>query len=133
MALAAAACSSSSGSVSQAGSDTVVIQMRDNHFEPSRITVKRGEAVHFRFINRGGLPHEAFFGSKKAQAAHEDGMRMSRKDDHGGHMSMAEAVTVKPGKTGDLRYTFEKQGETLIGCHEPGHYASGMVVRVTVK
>ncbi len=48
---------------------------------------------------------------------------------HGGD---SNAITVKPGKTGSLTYTFDKAGETIIGCHENGHYDAGMKIAVTV-
>ncbi len=41
-------------------------------------------------------------------------------------MSDANAVEVGPGETKELTWTFTTAGTTLYGCHEPGHYASGM-------
>ena len=43
-----------------------------------------------------------------------------------------DAVTVDPGETGDLTRRFDEPAEVMIGCHEPGHYESGMVATVTV-
>lgn len=34
--------------------------------------------------------------------------------------------------TETLEYTFERAGEILAGCHEPGHYEAGMVTSMTV-
>jgi uncharacterized cupredoxin-like copper-binding protein len=47
----------------------------------------------------------------------------------GGDMN---AITVEPGKAGQLTHTFDKTGTVEIGCHEPGHYAAGMKIAVTV-
>ncbi len=44
----------------------------------------------------------------------------------------ARHITVPPGKTRELTYTFEAHGETLAGCHEAGHYLGGMKAAVTV-
>ena len=44
----------------------------------------------------------------------------------------AEALTVQPGKTGRLTHTFDWPGTFEIRCHQPGHYATGMKVAVTV-
>ena len=42
-------------------------------------------------------------------------------------------ITIEPGKTGDLTHAFDQPGAFEIGCHEPGHYDSGMKVAVTVS
>lgn len=39
---------------------------------------------------------------------------------------------MEPGKSGELRHTFDDAGPLVIGCHEPGHYAVGMRVTLTV-
>jgi uncharacterized cupredoxin-like copper-binding protein len=44
-----------------------------------------------------------------------------------------EGITVQPGKTGRLTHTFDQPGTLEIGCHEPGHYAAGMKVKITVS
>jgi uncharacterized cupredoxin-like copper-binding protein len=45
----------------------------------------------------------------------------------------ANAITLQPGETKTLEYTFEEAGELLAGCHEPGHYDAGMVATITVE
>ena len=42
------------------------------------------------------------------------------------------AMVVEPGKSGDLVVTFDEAGQTVIGCHEPGHWDAGMRVDVTI-
>jgi uncharacterized cupredoxin-like copper-binding protein len=53
-------------------------------------------------------------------------------DHHGGmsHDGSGNAVTVEPGKSADLTYTFSDDAAVVIGCHEPGHWASGMKATV---
>lgn len=41
-----------------------------------------------------------------------------------------DGITVKPGKTAELTRTFATAGTIEVGCHEPGHYASGMKIKV---
>ena len=133
--LALAACANTNETAAPGTDRTVVIQMRDNHFEPDRVDVVRGETISFRFTNVGRARHDAFIGDADAQMEHEEEARMADDEEGhgGGHEPAENAITVEPGKTGRLTYTFDVRGETLIGCHEPGHYDSGMVVKVTVE
>ncbi len=107
------------------------IEMRDVKYVPASIDVTSGEAVEIRFHNAGKVPHDAFIGDAKAQAGHESMMNDEHMQ-HGG--SAGNAVSVEPGKTESLRYTFNKDDDgLLIGCHEPGHYAAGMKLTVNVS
>lgn len=102
--------------------------MRDVAYEPATVSVKAGETVKFVFRNVGEAVHDAFIGDEAAQAEHEQEMR----DDGGGHHGDDDhAVTVKPGKTGSLTYTFKGGESLLIGCHQPGHYQAGMKMSFT--
>lgn len=110
---------------------TIVITMRDNHFEPDEIEIDEGETIALRFTNRGSQRHDAFIGDEAAQEAHE---REASSGGHAGHgAEEASAVTVEPGSSETLVYTFTGEDDLLIGCHEPGHYESGMVARVLVS
>ena len=128
----AMSCASPETTDAEAEGRTVVVYMRDNHFEPNELQVESDETINFRFVNTGKVRHDAFIGDEEAQAEHERAARQS--GEHGGHTADAtDAVLVDPGKTGSLTYTFEEKGETLIGCHEPGHYEAGMVATVDVE
>jgi uncharacterized cupredoxin-like copper-binding protein len=76
------------------------------------------------------VAHEAFVGDEAAQDMHEGDMS---NDAMGGHGTEMAAVRVQPGKSGSLTYTFDKPGDVLIGCHQPGHYAAGMKVMVNMS
>ncbi|MEX2538538.1 MAG: plastocyanin/azurin family copper-binding protein [Actinomycetota bacterium] len=128
-----AACSQAGETEGQLAEGETRIAMRDSLFTPNELTVRRGDEITFRFVNEGKLRHDAFIGDQDAQGIHEDEMRMADDEGHGGHgADEADAITVEPGGSGTLRYRFADRGETLIGCHEPGHYAAGMIVKVTV-
>ena len=124
-----AACGSDDGSAgAAAGADrTINVEMRDIAFSPTSVDVRVGETVRFNFKNTGQLTHDAFIGDATAQEAHEKAMR----DGHD-HAKAANAVSVKAGKSASLTHTFDRAGQVLIGCHEPGHYIGGMKVTVNV-
>lgn len=107
---------------------TIDVEMRDIAFSPTSVDVRAGETVRFNFKNTGQVTHDAFIGDPSAQDAHEKEMR----EGHGDHGKEANAVSVKPGKSASLTQTFDKAGQFLIGCHEPGHYTGGMKITVNV-
>ena len=110
---------------------TVTIEMSAVRYKPTTITVKTGEKVTFRFRNTSNLVHEALIADEKAQAAHEAMMKAMPGMKHGGHGE--PYVSVAPGKTGTITTTFTKAGRLVIGCHQPGHYASGMRALLVVE
>jgi len=127
-----AACGSDDGSTGAGGASnadrTIDVEMRDIAFSPTSVDVRAGETVRFNFKNTGQVTHDAFIGDGPSQDAHEKEMR----EGHGEHGKEANAVSVKPGKSASLTHTFDKTGQFLIGCHEPGHYTGGMKITVNV-
>ncbi|GAC1364091.1 MAG: hypothetical protein NVSMB32_06290 [Actinomycetota bacterium] len=108
---------------------TVDVVMKDLSFTPDHLSVRRGDVVTLRFSNSGAVLHEAVIGDEATQGQAETAMH------EGGHPGMhsMNAVQVKPGEKGQLTFTFDKPGEVVIGCHQPGHYGAGMRVTVTVS
>jgi uncharacterized cupredoxin-like copper-binding protein len=99
-------------------------------FDPSRIVVTRGETVKFVVTNAGKLAHEFVIGDAAEQAEHEKEMEAKPK------MSMEHDVNVislPPGQTRDLVWTFTRDGTVEYACHIPGHFAAGMVGKIIVK
>ena len=100
-------------------------------FEPASIEVKANETVTLRIVNGGSIIHEFFLGDAKAQDSHNEEM-----EDMGSMpMDMADtpnSVTVDPGATEELTWTFPDKGTVQFGCHQPGHYGGGMKGTVTV-
>jgi uncharacterized cupredoxin-like copper-binding protein len=132
VALFATACGGGHGDrASSAPARTVDINMEDITFQPATFSAQRGERVRFVFHNQGKVPHDAFIGDPAAQADHEREMRQGSAGGHSMHGD-SDAITVDPGKTGSLTHTFDHTGTIEIGCHQPGHYAAGMKVAVTV-
>ncbi len=107
----------------------IEVEMRDIAFSPTSIDVEAGDTVRFVFTNTGKLTHEAYIGDAAAQEDHADEMASMGGMDHGGD----DVLTVEPGKTGELTYTFDDAGTVQIGCHEPSHFEAGMVMDVAVS
>ena len=116
------------------GERTIEIDMVDIAYEPESIEVDQAETVRFVFTNAGKVAHDAFIGDADAQAEHEAEMREAMDDEHGGgdDGDTDDAITVEPGDTGELTYTFDETGTLEIGCHEEGHYEAGMKITVEV-
>jgi uncharacterized cupredoxin-like copper-binding protein len=146
-----AGASLNTGGDSSAGTEedprTVEVAMVDNAFEPTQVEVEAGETVRFVFRNEGAVVHDAVIGDEAAQADHEAEMRAAEETatsgsegemgdmGHGatsGEGDEEAAITVEPGREGEITHTFDTAGELLIGCHEPGHYEAGMKVAVDV-
>ncbi len=130
MLLAACAPSGGGASPSDQGLRTVQVQMTDElRFEPAELSVQAGETVRFEVTNDGQIVHEFLIGDEAAQDEFEmqmsDGSAMPHATDAG--------VSVEPGGTETFEYTFGEAGQLLAGCHEPGHYAGGMVATITVE
>lgn len=126
-----AACSSDDpGSAAPASPDRVIVQMSDNSYTPSSFDVKKGETVTFEFVNDGQATHEAFIGDREAQDDHA--ADMANGEDHSMHMGAGVVVKVEPGESETITRTFDTAGQVLIGCHQPGHWQSGMKATVNV-
>jgi uncharacterized cupredoxin-like copper-binding protein len=97
-------------------------------YDPEEFRVTVGQTVRFVVHNAGQIVHEFYIGDEDDQQHHEEEMRGQgmQHDDPSG-------VSVEPGGTETLEYTFSAPGELLAGCHEPGHYAGGMVAAITVE
>ena len=147
VAAVATACGSGSHSVASSADRTVDVVMVDNAFEPTAVEVRAGETVTFSFRNTGAVTHEATIGDQAVQDAHhdemsgsgsvapaseDDGHGESGDDGHGGGTAV-RSVTVEPGQQGQVTQTFDEAGTVLIGCHEPGHWESGMKATISVS
>ena len=112
------------------------VDMVDIAFEPDTLEVEQGATVRFEFTNTGETPHDAFIGDASAQQDHEREMRETEDADNGmdgmGTEDEGDGITLEPGESGELTYTFDQAGAIEIGCHQPGHYDAGMKVDVTV-
>lgn len=123
-----AAASSPSAASPSAGAQTIEVKLTDAlRMEPAEMTVKAGQPVTFRITNTGAIDHELYLGDEAVQAEQEEIMQS-------GEMAhdTPEGISLKPGETKELTYTFDEAGQTLAGCHFAGHYTGGMKATITV-
>ena len=129
--VAAASGLDTGGHGAPADADARIIRVRMTdalRFDPETLTVARGETVRFELTNAGAAVHEFLIGDETAQAAFEEEMADGEMDHE------AAGVSVGPGETESFTYTFDDaHDELLAGCHEPGHYAGGMVATIIVE
>ena len=100
-------------------------------FDPSSVTVSKGETIEFVVSNPGTVGHEFVIGDEAFQATHEGEMAGME-----GDMLPADeayAISLAPGETQSIAWTFSGDGVVKYGCHVPGHYDAGMVGTVTVE
>lgn len=116
------------GEISQV-TRTIALSATDIKFAPLQIVVAVGETVKFEIANSGKLDHEFLLGSAEEQVEHDREMAAMP----GMKMTHINGVSVAPGKTGTLIWTFTKAGTLQYACHVPGHYAAGMVGQLTIK
>ncbi len=105
---------------------TVTVTALDNmRFAPAGVSVKPGQTVRFIIRNGGKITHEFVIGDRAEQREHEAEMRANP------NMKMdrdPNGVTIEPGKTQELIWQFPKHAGTVeYACHEPGHFAAGMI------
>lgn len=111
-------------------SRTIRIDMSDDmRFTPSVLDVKRGETVRLNIVNKGQVLHELVLGTAAELQAHAEAMRRAPGMEH----DEPQMVHVKPGKKGDLVWTFTEAGEFDFACLLPGHFEAGMVGKVVVR
>jgi uncharacterized cupredoxin-like copper-binding protein len=114
----------------------VRVVMNDRfRYQPASIMVRAGHRVTFAVHNAGKLPHEFILGDRAAQLDHEHQMQAAAPATGHTHMhdmaamgtaSLSGALTVPPGETRRLTWTFDEPGIVLYGCHVLGHWAAGM-------
>lgn len=113
-----------------ASADRVVEIIASDDFDPAAIEVSAGETVMFRVMNSGAIPHDFTLGDEATRQSHAE-----EKEEMAG-MSMPDepnAIVLAPGETRELTWRFTEPGDLLIGCHQSGHYAAGMMAQVNVQ
>lgn len=110
---------------------TIAVTLTDlMRIEPMAMEVRAGVPTTFIVTNAGKIVHEFTLGDADTQAEHEQemiemgGMGMTS-DEH-------NAISVAPGETKELVFTFEMRGMSFAGCHVMGHYPAGMKATISV-
>ena len=108
---------------------TIAMTMTDNmRFTPDKLEVKQGETVKLVIKNSGKVMHEFVLGTKKDLDEHAALMMKFPTMEH----DEPYMAHVGPGKTGQIVWNFNKAGTFDFACLISGHYAAGMVGKVTV-
>lgn len=118
----------------------VPVEMTDFAFAPRDLVLRPGEVVTLVLKNKGAVPHELMVGRGAIQ--HSGGYAedllggvelrtsglMKPDHTHGGSV-----ILVDKGMTAQVTFTVPaRPGVYEMGCFEPGHYAAGMLGRLTV-
>ncbi len=122
------AAAAPSASSPPAAAQTIEVKLTDAlRMEPAAMTVKAGQPVTFKLTNTGAIDHEFYLGDEAAQAQEEQKMLSGEMV-----MDTPEGISLKPGETKELTYTFTEAGQTIAGCHVAGHYGGGMKATITI-
>lgn len=112
---------------------TVKISMRDEgkrmFYEPSRITVKKGEQIRFVFYNDGIENHEFVLATVSENRKHATNMKKNPHMEH----DDPNAITLAPFNSGEILWRFTEAGTFEYACLIPGHFEAGMHGKVVVK
>jgi uncharacterized cupredoxin-like copper-binding protein len=108
---------------------TVQFVMTDAmRFMPDHLTVKQGETLRLVIKNQGQQLHEFVLGTKKELNEHAALMVKFPTMEH----DEPYMAHVPAGQTGEMVWTFNRAGDFDFACLIAGHYAAGMVGKVTV-
>jgi uncharacterized cupredoxin-like copper-binding protein len=91
-------------------------------FEPSTISVRQGETVRLKFVNRGEQDHEFVMDEEKTVLEHKKVMAKFPEMEH----DDPNAVRLAAGERGEIVWTFTNSGDFTFACLIPGHYEAGM-------
>lgn len=109
---------------------TLELAMSDSmRFTPANVIVKAGETIKFVLNNTGQVKHEFVLGTDKELKDHYQQMLKFPEMEH----DEPNMVTVAPGKTGVVIWTFTQAGTVDFACLLPGHYGAGMKGSVAVS
>ena len=108
---------------------TIEIALSEMAYEPSTITVKRGEQIRFVLRNVGKEDHEFLLATTKENLAHAEVMKKHPHMEH----DDPNGVRLAPNKTAEIVWKFTKPGTFEFSCLIPDHRDYGMVGHLTVK
>lgn len=105
---------------------TIEVSMRETDdggmiYEPSAFSFNQGETIQFNVTNKGELEHEFVIDTVEGNQKHKKAMaKMAMEHDD------PNSLSLDPGKSGKVIWTFANAGTFEFACLIPGHYESGM-------
>jgi uncharacterized cupredoxin-like copper-binding protein len=132
---------------------TITIVMKDNFYEPKIVSVKLGETILFKIVNKGDVLHEFGIGTAPMHKAHQKEMaammeheiievdrinheKMKMDGGGSGHAMKHDdpnSILLEPGKSGKIIWKFTQQKKLEFACNIPGHYESGMMGPIQIQ
>lgn len=97
-------------------------------YTPNTFKVRQGQTVVFSIRNSGGVDHEFVLDEQKANAEHKAVMAKFPEMEH----DNPNAISLAPGKSGEIVWKFTNGGTFEFACLKPGHYEAGMHGELTV-
>ncbi len=120
------------GLVAQVVSRSIEVRMDDTmRFAPDSLQVQAGETIRLVVHNAGKVEHELVLGTDEDIREHAEAMKKGT--DHSHSHAGGAAISLAPGRSGELVVTFPKAGTVQMACLIPGHYEAGMRGRVQVS
>ena len=108
---------------------TITLNMTDDmRFAPDHFSVKKGETLRLRVVNKGQVMHEVVLGTQTSLDEHAQMMLKYPGMEH----AEPYMAHVAPGKSEDLVWSFNRAGNFDFACLIAGHYQAGMTGRFTV-
>jgi len=98
-------------------------------FEPNVITLKKGQQVRFRLVNKGALDHEFMLGTLEMNLQHAEEMKKNPDMEH----DDPNGKRLTSGQKGEIVWLFNKAGTFDYSCLIPGHREAGMTGKIIVK
>lgn len=97
-------------------------------FAPRDITVKRGETVRLKLVNKGEMDHELVLATREENDKHAIEMMKNPDMEH----DNPNGRRLAPGADDEIVWRFTKAGTFDFACLIPGHRDAGMHGSVTV-
>ena len=97
-------------------------------FDPDQLSIQQGETITFEVTNTGSLDHEFVLGDTEYQRQHRDAASDGGQMTHEGN-----GVTVPPGETQEITWTFSGDTTVVYACHIDDHFLAGMLGGIVIE
>ncbi len=108
---------------------TIDVAMLDTmQFEPAKLQIQQGETIRFIARNNGAVLHEFVLGTTQTNDEHAELMVRFPGMEH----DEPYMAHVDPAASGEIIWTFNRDGEFDFACLIAGHYQAGMRGTISV-
>lgn len=111
-------------------SRTIEVSMQDTmRFSPALVNIKKGETIRFVAKNDGVVLHEFVLGTTETNDEHAEMMLKFPGMEH----DEPYMTHVPASETGEIIWTFNREGTFDFACLIAGHYQAGMIGSIVVS